>query len=222
VSVELLPAVAAAGGLHTDTIRTTDQPTPAGTLSTPPVSTTGGNELLLALVATDGPSAGGQSVTGVSGGGLTWSLAARSNTGAGDAEVWTAFATDPVNSAVVGATLAQGGFDGSITVTAVSGAGQHVGGTAANGAANGPAQVTLTTVGTGSQLWAVGQDGAGATERTPITGQALVNQFLDTVGSNTMWTQQAVAAHPAAATVGVSAPTTDPWHLAAVEVVPAT
>ena len=62
----------------------------------------------------------------------------------------------------------------------------------------------------------------GITGRTPIAGQALVNQFLDTVGSNTMWTQQTTAAHPAAVTVGATAPTTDPWNLAAVEVVPAT
>lgn len=221
VSVELLPAVPATGGLHTDTIRTTDEPTPVDTLATPPVSTTGGGELLMALVAADGPTAGGQAVTGVSGGGLSWSPAARSNTVAGDAEVWTAFATDPVNSAIVSATLGHAGFVGSITVTALAGAGQHVGGTAATGATTGAPQVTLTTTGTGSRIWAVGNDWANATGRTVLSGQTLVNQFLDTVGSNTMWTQQAAADHPGAVTVGTSAPTTDPWNMAAVEVIPA-
>jgi Bacterial Ig domain len=56
------------------------------------------------------------------------------------------------------------------------------------------------------------------------SGQALVSQFLDTVTGNTYWLQGSSTASTAAGqqiTLNDTAPTTDRWNLAAVEVTPA-
>jgi len=53
-------------------MRTADQTVPSASFTAPPVSTTNSHELVLALVSTDGPRTGGQSIDGVSGGGLAF------------------------------------------------------------------------------------------------------------------------------------------------------
>ena len=61
---------------------------------TPGVLTTSGpGELLVAFVAVDGPKHGGQGVTSVTGGGLTWARVTRTTGGPGVTEVWQAYAT---------------------------------------------------------------------------------------------------------------------------------
>jgi hypothetical protein len=224
VSVEIRAAASAAtASLGTDAVRSTDQPTAAGALTSPPVSTTGGNELLLALVSADGPSTGGQRVTAVTGAGLTWTLAARANGVNGAAEIWKAYAASPVSNTAVSATLKTGGFDGSITVAAFTGANANLGATAGHGSATGAAQATLTTTKADSLILATGADWDTATTPTTLTGQSLVNMFADTVAANTFWAQQTTAPQAGTAvTVGDSAPTADRTNLTAVEVIPAT
>ena len=64
-----------------------------GTLTSPAIKTTAPGDVLVAYVGLDGPnSPGGQTAT-VTGAGLTWTLVKRSNTQAGDAEIWSAKAT---------------------------------------------------------------------------------------------------------------------------------
>ena len=159
------------------------------TLASPSLSTTSANELILAFVSADGPVNGVQSAGSVSGGGLSWSLAARANTIAGTAEVWQAYATTPLTGASVVATLGGSGRSGCITVAAFRGAAAAVGATAVAGAASGAPQVPVTTTKAGSLLWAVGQDPDRPAPRTPLGGQSLVHEFLGQLGGGTSWVQ---------------------------------
>jgi hypothetical protein len=72
-------------------------------------------------------------------------------------------------------------------------------------------------------VWAVGNDWDNAIARTVGPGQTLVNQFLSPSG-DTFWVQRQAEPTPAGGTTVVindTAPTTDRWNLALVEVPPA-
>ena len=214
--------------LAADQSATTDAVTHS-TVVSPSLTTTAANELIVAFVSLAGPVGSAQSVASVTGGGLTWTRAARSNTSSatygGSAEVWQAYATSVLSGATVTATPTISGFDGSITVATFTGARSTLGATATSGAATGAPTTSLTTAANGSLVWGAGTDGTAATARTAITGQALVSQWLDTSGAATTWAQRVSAPVPTSGTVvslGDSAPTADSFNLAAVEIVPAT
>ncbi len=97
------------------------------------------------------------------------------------------------------------------------------GSTAAASAATGAPSVSLTTTRAGSWVWGVGNDWDRATARTVGPSQTKVDEFLASVG-DTLWVQRQTSATPFAATpvtLNDTAPTTDRWNLAAVEVLPA-
>jgi RHS repeat-associated protein len=206
-----------------DQVVSGDQKTASTKLTSPIVKTTAGNELVLAFVSADGPKGSTQKIAKVTGGGLTWSLAARANDGRGTAEVWQAYATAPISTAVT-ATLGNGQFDGSITVATFIGAASTVGAKAARTANRASApSVTLKTTKAGSLVWATGHDWDHAATITPLGGQSLVHQFRDTRVDRTYWSQrttEAVVSSGKVVTIGDSAPTTDRWELAAVEIPP--
>jgi len=77
-----------------DVTASADASVPSTTAQTAAFSTTGSNELLLAYISADS-NAGANTVTAVSGGGLTWVLVQRENNQGGDAEIWRAFAPSP-------------------------------------------------------------------------------------------------------------------------------
>src|SRR5882757_6766874 len=105
IGVQLFSGAQAAGGLAVDQLITKHQ-TAATSVTSPAFSTTQTNELVVAFVSTDGPSiAGGQTVTGVAGGSLTWQLRQRTNTQYGTAEIWQAKAVAKLTGATVKATL---------------------------------------------------------------------------------------------------------------------
>jgi Bacterial Ig domain/Lysyl oxidase len=191
-----------------------------GAVTTRAFSTAAAGETLLAFAGSDGPSgAGRQSVT-VSGGGLTWTLVKRSNGQSGDAEIWTAQAPGTLTNATVTSTQASGGFDQQLTVLSFTGAG-GVGTSATNSAATGAPSVSLTATAAGSLTYATGDDWDKATGRTLATGQSLVAQWVDTSSGDTFWTQGSTAATTGAGqtvTLADTAPATDHWNLAAVEV----
>lgn len=222
-AVEIAPAPTGTPGFATDVIRTAMQTTPAASFTSPPLSTSASGELLLAMVSTDGPKQPTQSVTSVSGGGLTWTRAARANAAWGAAEVWQAYAASPLNGAAVTAALGNAPFDGSITIVAFTGAQTAVGATAAQAGTTGSPAVSLMTTTAGSTVWGVGHDWTHAAAVTAAGGQALVSEFLDTSVHDTSWTQQTAAASSAGTTIGLAdtGPTADRWDMAAVEVVPA-
>jgi hypothetical protein len=190
-------------------------------VTTAPFSTSQGGDVLLAFADADGPSAGGQTLT-VSGGGLAWSLVQRANAQAGDAEVWTAKATAPLSGATVTASAADGGYHESLTVAALSGA-AGVGRSATAGASSGAPSISLTSTGGGSVAFATGNDWDRAIARTLAPEQELLSQDLETSAGNSFWTQYAAAPSTGGGqtlTVNDSAPTSDRWNLAAVEVLP--
>jgi hypothetical protein len=137
----------ASSGVVADRVVSSNNQGPFTALASPLLSTTLGNELILAFVSADGPGNGVQSVGSVSGGGLSWSLAARANTVTGTAEVWQAYATAPLTGASVVATLGSVGGSGCITVAAFKGAAPALGASAVAGAASGAPQVVLWPAG---------------------------------------------------------------------------
>lgn len=204
-----------------DQVRSANEKSHLGALTSPAVSTKAAGELVLAFISADGPVASSQRITSVTGGRLTWSLAARSNKQQGTAEVWQARATKKLSAAKVTAKLARAGYDGSITIATFTGAGKTVGAHATASRAKGAPSVSITTTGVNSLIWAAGQDPRHAKSRTTAAGQLLVRQFLDTAHPGTFWSQKTAGAISTAhRTVKIAdkSPTTDKWDMAAVEI----
>lgn len=191
-----------------------------GTITTPPFSTSTASDLLIAFVSYDGPSGSPQTAF-VSGAGLTWTLLERSNTQSGTAEIWSARADGSLSGVNVSAVTGVGGnYHGSLTVIAfTNAAGTSVVGR--TGAPNGPPDIPVPGVIAGDWVFAVGNDWDNATARTPVSGQVLVHQKVDTAVGDTYWVQSTTAPSVANALVDIhdSAPTNDRWNYAAVEVV---
>ena len=190
----------------------------AGTMTTPAISTSTASDLLVAFVAYDGPSTA-QSA-GVSGAGLVWTLLVRSNAQKGTSEIWVAKADRVLSGATVTSQPAQPGYHGSLVVLAfTNAAGPGVVGRASG--ATGAPDIYLPGVTAGSWVFAVGNDWDNAIARVPVAGQVLVHQRVDTAVGDTFWVQSTAAPSTANALVDIhdSAPTTDQWNYAAVEIV---
>ena len=191
-----------------------------GTMTTPSFSTSIPGDLLVAFVGYDGPSNLPQTAT-VSGAGLTWSLVQRSNIQPGTAEIWAARATGVLSAVTVTAQTGSGGsYHGSLTVIAfTNAAGTGIVGRAS--APTGPPDIYLPGIEGGNWVFAVGNDWDHAVTRTPVSGQTLVHQRVDTQVGDTFWVQS--TAMPSAAdgivTIHDDAPTNDQWNYAAVEIV---
>ena len=203
--------------------------TGAKTIATAAFTTKSANELLLAFVAADGPSSGGMTVTGVAGGSLTWTLVKRTNTQAGTAEVWRAFAPTVLTNATVTATLASSQA-ASITVVTFTGASTAgTGGSGAIGAsgtgnsAKGAPTASLVTTVANSWVFGVGNDWDKASARTVPSNQTMVHQDVATGPGDTYWVQRMTAVTPTAGTtvtINDTAPTGDKFNMTIVEVLP--
>jgi hypothetical protein len=204
-----------------DASTTTHQATAATTISAPALTTTQSNELLLAFLSSDGPSGSGAvSFSGVSGGGLTWTLRKRQNAQAGTAEIWQAVAPNPLTATTFTATRSSGSWQGSMTVVAFKNADTALGATAGASAASGAPTASLTTTRAGSWVWAVGTDWSTASARTVGANQTVVDQYLAPAG-DTYWVQRQNSPTPASGTVVTindTAPTTDQYNLALIEI----
>jgi Bacterial Ig domain/Lysyl oxidase len=190
-----------------------------GTVTTPAFHTAAAGETLLAFAGSDGPDAAGAQHVTVSGAGLTWTLVRRANGQAGDAEIWQATAPAVLTSATVTATPAVPGYDMDLTVIAMEGT-DGVGASAAASGPSGAPSVSLTTTDTNSLVFAVGDDWDTATARTMPPGWVPLDQWLDTRTGDTYWSQYTNVPVPAAGTLvqaSDTAPTTDRWNMAAVE-----
>ncbi|GAA4138244.1 galactose oxidase-like domain-containing protein [Leifsonia shinshuensis] len=214
-------AVSGPKAITVDKLVTKHQGTAASTVAVGGLTTTGTNELLLAFISSDGGNAA--QIGSVSGGGLTWTLRQRANIQAGTAEVWQAVAPTPLSNVTVTATQKSGSWQSSLTVAGFLGADSGAGAvTAANGSSGAPS-ATLTTTRAGSWVWGVGTDWTAARARTVGAGQTLVDQYLSPSG-DTYWLQRTnapTAAAGTAVTINDTAPTTDLWDLALVEILPA-
>jgi hypothetical protein len=211
---------AAAGPITVDKTVFTDG---SGTLTSPSMTTSTANDLIVAFVSSDGPAGGGQQTFTVTGAGLTWTLAKRSNGQSGDSEIWWARASGTLTSQAVTATPSHGGFHGSLVVVAFAKA-AGIGVTAASGAVSGAPDLSLAGTGAGSWVYAVGNDWDNAIARTPVSEQVLVHQRVDTTTGDTFWVQSTTAPNASAGSVDIhdSAPTSDQWNYAGVEILPGT
>jgi hypothetical protein len=162
----------------------------------------------------------------MTGAGLTWTLVKRTNVQKGTAEIWRAFATVPLSTVVVTATLSQSVL-ASITVatfvgidtSGTNGSGA-IGATAGASASKGPPSASLVTTRNGSWVFGVGNDYDNAIARTPDSGQSVVSQYLTSVG-DTYWVQMQNAPTPQVGTtikIDDTAPTTDRFNLSIIEV----
>ncbi len=220
-------ALPGSGGLAIDANASGDLLAPGTLLSTQTFSTTSGNELLLALIATDGLAAG-MKVNSVSGGGLTWVLVNRTNTQSGDAEIWRAFASSTLANAKVTATLAQS-VVGSIQVLGFTGVdtsgtnGSGAIGAVGNGNANpGAPTASLTTTRANSWVFGVGNDFDNSITRVVGAGQTIIHQHWSTT-NDTYWMQRrnnTTAASGTTVTINDTGPTKDRYNLSLVEILP--
>src|SRR5215831_10368001 len=165
-------------------------------ISTRAFSTTAGNELLLAFIATDGGTSQPSMIAiSLSGAGLTWVQVARSNSQFGDSEIWRAFAPNRLSNVTVTANLAQNVFASiqvvsftGVDASGVNGSGA-VGAIVTSGAATGAPSASLTTTRANSLIFGVGNDWDNAIARTAAPGQSILHQFLTPRG-DTFWIQQ--------------------------------
>ena len=181
-----------------------------------------GGELLLALVAADGPSGAPQTVS-VSGGGLTWSLARRANGRPGSGEVWKAGVPANPGTVTVTSTPSRGGYDHSLPVLVFEGS-AGVGASSAASATAGPPTTSLTTSRAGSWVFGAGTDWDVAQARTVGAGQQIRHQWVNSAKGDTFWVQSQARQTPSAGTsvtINSTAPTTGRWNLSAVEVLAA-
>jgi Galactose oxidase-like, Early set domain/Bacterial Ig domain len=196
------------------------------TIATAAFSTTAGNELLLAFVATDYLGGTNTTVTGVSGAGLTWQLVKRTNAQSGTSEIWRAFAAVPLTGVTATATLSQAVSAAMTVVTfanvdtsGTNGSGA-IGATASASSASGAPAATLVTTRNNSWVFGVGNDYDNPTPRTVGSGQTLVHQYLAPVG-DTYWVQRrtsAVALGGTSVTISDTAPTGDRYNLTICEI----
>jgi fibronectin type 3 domain-containing protein len=191
------------------------------TLRSPAFSTSTSNELLVVFIASDGSNgSSAQTVTAVTGAGLTWTLRVRANAQPGDAEIWTAVATTRLTNVQVTATLSSSRVASMNVITFVGADTFTPGATAAKSASNGAPSASLTTTKAGSWVWGVGADWSRAVPRTVGAAQSLIDQYLAPVG-DTYWVQRqtnATAAAGTLVTINDTAPTNDKWDLALIEI----
>ncbi|WP_091756959.1 Ig-like domain-containing protein [Pedococcus cremeus] len=204
---------------------TTHQSTRSTRITSPALTTAGPNELLVAFISSDGPSqTGGETFSSVTGGGLSWTLRKRVNASFGTSEIWTAPAATVARRITVRANRSSGSYAGSITVAAFRNASLTTpGATGGASASSGAPTASLTATRTGAVVWGVGNDWDRAAARTVGAGQTLVDQFLATGPACTFWVQRLNSPGTAGQTMTVSdtAPTTDQWNLATIEIIPA-
>jgi N,N-dimethylformamidase beta subunit-like protein/Big-like domain-containing protein len=216
-------------GLSIDTNVFGDQPLATrNSVTTAAFSTTSTNQLLLALIGADDSSAG-NTVTSVTGGGLTWALVLRTNTRRGTAEIWRAFAPAALTNVTVTATMAQN-CASSLVVLSVRGADTTgangsgaIGATRSANGASGAQTASVTTTRAGSWVFGVGVDWDRPVARTLGPNQTLIHQYMPPVG-DTYWVQSMSAPTPLSGTnvtINDTAPTTDQWNLSVCEILPA-
>jgi Bacterial Ig domain/Lysyl oxidase len=193
----------------------------SGTLQTPPLSPATAGDLLVAFVAYDGPSNAPQTAS-VSGGGLTWTLLKRSNSQSGTAEIWSTRAVGLSSITVLSQPGNGLSNHGSLTVIAFTNA-SGTGLVNQTAAPSGAPDIYLPGVAAGSWVFAVGNDWDNAIARSPVSGQVLVHQSVDTQAGDTYWVQSTTVPSTAFALVDIhdNAPSSDQWDYAAVEIVAA-
>ena len=196
--------------------------------TTTKLTTKESGDLIVAFVGADGPYPGGTpQTTVVSGGGLTWTFAGRTNAALGDAEVWYAKATGKLNEAQItananvvspGSPYGQG-YDVALTVAGFKNA-PGIGTVQAFSNKKAAPTGTIKTAHANSWVWASGDDWLASIKRTPGPSQTVRHEAFDAVG-DTYWVQSTQAITKTAGTsvmINDTAPSGDPFDLVLVEI----
>jgi RHS repeat-associated protein len=211
-----------------------------GSIDGATLTTSSGNEVLLALVGTAPNGSSNSGTTIISppqGGGLTWVQVESTHTQGGTAEIWRAFSPYILNNVSITYNPVSGS-DVLVTVVALLGADTTgtngsgaIGATATANGSSGAPSANLTTTRANSFVFGAGDDSGAGVARTVGTNQtklaeAFVNNCsgsLCTPGSYSLWTQQvtnAIASPGTSVTLNDTAPTNDPYNLSIVEIIP--
>jgi hypothetical protein len=209
-----------------DANKSVDHPTNGSTVAISALSTTAGNELLLAFISTDYLSGTNTVISNVTGAGLTWVLVVRTNKQSGTSEIWRAFAASKLTNVTVTATLSHS-VASSMTVmsfTGVDTSGTNgsgaIGATGTGNARTGAPTASLVTTRNNSWVFGVGNDYDNAIGRTVPSGQSLVHQNLSPAG-DTYWVQMqntSTAASGTTVRINDTAPTGDRYNLSICEI----
>ena len=192
-------------------------------MATAAFSTTSANELLLAFVSADAPSSGANTtVTGVTGGGLSWALVQRTNTQRGTAEICSAFAPSLLANVTVTATLSRSTISSMtvMTFTGVDTTGGAIGAKGTGNSGQGAPTATLTTTRNNSFVIGVGNDWDNAINRT-ARRKSNRGSYGFSPTQDTYWVQRENSTTPASGTpvtINDTAPTGDRYNLSIVEV----
>lgn len=216
-------------GIGIDANTSVDQSSAVSSITSRAFSTTAPNELLLALIAVDGPTSTNR-VSSVSGAGLTWALVKQTNSQLGSAEIWRAFAANTLSSAKVTAKFNQPGNASmlimSFTNTGANNGGTNgsggIGATASGSASSGAPAVILNTTKNNSLVIGVGHDWDASIARTIGPSQTLLHQAFGNGGS-TSWMQRyngTAAAAGTSITLNDPAPSDDRYNFTAAEIIP--
>jgi hypothetical protein len=218
VSVTVSNATGGGNSPSTDVVLSAEG---AGTQTTARFNTTVPGDVLVAFAGSDGPGNTAQTLT-ISGAGLAWQLVKRVNARGGTTEIWTATAAAALTNVNVTSTQSVAGYSQSLTVVAFRNA-KGIGASVTASAVTGAPTVNLTATAAGSLVYGAGNDYDRAISHVPGSGQAIVHQWLDAVSGDSYWVQNRTAPIAGAGSVVAisdTAPTTDRWNLAAVEIVP--
>jgi hypothetical protein len=191
------------------------------------VTTTSTNELILAIIGINPSLSSVTTNKTLTGGGLTWTLAARRNANDGTAEVWYAFATSTLSSVSLTGTVSTTGCNGNncagvISIITFTGANQAtpIGATSTNGSSSGTPTSTLTTTQAGS--WVLGSlfNWSNNTAPTAGGGQTVFGSVAGATGER-YWGQRQNATTTNSGTkvtINDTAPTAIDYSEAIVEV----
>ena len=146
---------------------------------------------------------------------------AQQHAGGHVAEIWSAKAAGTLTNQTVTATPLRSGYDGSLTVSRYSNAVGHRR-RRCDGAASGAPDVYLPASRPPRGCSRSATTGTGPSARTPVAGQQLQDQWIDTaVGRHVLGAVHGGAEHRARARHHPrQRPTNDRWNYAAVEVTP--
>lgn len=182
-------------------------------------------DVVLAFVGTDAVAGVGSfSVDNptISGGTLDWTRITSIENSANGA---VAIFRGTPSGAVSGVTTMVSGTGGSqayISVIAIAGARGALGAVRTAGGSGSAAAVTLSATTAGSWIFAIGEDWNSTTARalSGTTTPSLLHEQPDPA-MNDYWVERAITAAPGSFTIGTSAPATENWNMAAVEVLAA-
>jgi hypothetical protein len=188
------------------------------TATTPTFSTTTTGQLLLALVEADALPGSTQTVSSLTGAGLTWTRIVRSNTQRGDSEIWWARAPTTLTNVTVSSVLTDNRAQ-SLQVVAIATT-SNPGASATAHAATGAQTISLVATAANSLVVGAGDDWDQGILRTIGPNQTMLNDWISP-NQDTLWSQYAsllASAAGATVTLNDTAPTADEWNMAAVEV----